>query len=328
MGLRPRTARVVKDGVEQEVSVEQLSPGDLIRVRPGERIPVDGVVERGKLRGGREHAHRRKPAGREARRLDGDGRDTQHFGQLRLPRNPGRPRHGTRPNRSPGRGGSGWKAPLQRLADTVSSYFVPGVLALSVLTFAGWLLIGPEPRLTLALQAAIAVAVIACPCALGLAALSPSWLGTGKAAENGVLVRGAEALEQARRIDTVVLDKTGTLTRGKPSVTEVIPIDGGYGLELLRYAAAAEAMSEHPLAAAILARAKQEGIEWPAGSNFLSSGGRGVEVDVDGSRILLGNRAFMTNQGSMRLKRRDRRQRRLVRARRLSTSLATVGYWE
>src|SRR5262249_19517518 len=155
----------------------------------------------------------------------------------------------------------GSKAPIQRLADTIAGVFVPAVLALAALTFVGWLIFGPDPRLSLALQAGIAVLIIACPCALGLAAPTAIMVGTGKAAENGVLIRGGEALEQARKIDTIVLDKTGTLTRGQPTVTRVVTANGVGDAELLRLAAAAEVGSEHPLGEAIVARAREQGLE-------------------------------------------------------------------
>src|SRR4029077_4495055 len=148
------------------------------------------------------------------------------------------------------------KAPIQRLADTVSGYFVPGVLIIAVVTFAGWLAFGPEPRLTFALTAAIAVLIIACPCALGLATPTAIMVGTGRAAEQGVLIRGGEALERARKITAIVLDKTGTLTRGVPRVMRVLPVDGLTDTEVLRLAAAAEVGSEHPVATAIVARAR------------------------------------------------------------------------
>jgi P-type Cu+ transporter len=293
MGLRPRSARVVRAGVDVEVPVDQLVPGDLIRVRPGERIPVDGVVEQGSssvdesmLTGESLPVEKSKDdpviggtlntSGSFVFRATRVGRDTALAQIVRLVEE-----------------AQGSKAPIQRLADTVSSYFVPAVLALAGLTFVGWLLLGPDPRLTLALQAAIAVAVIACPCALGLAAPVAIMVGTGKAAENGVLIRGAEALEQARRINTIVFDKTGTLTRGKPAVTAIAAIEGVNASAVLRLAAAAEAGSEHPLAAAILARAKADGVTWPQAASFRSSGGRGVEAEVEGERVLLGNATYM-----------------------------------
>src|SRR3712207_5426797 len=189
----------------------------------------------------------------------------------------------------------GSKAPMQKLADTISGYFVPVVLALAALTFGAWLAFGPS--LTFALTAAIAVLVIACPCALGLAAPTAIMVGTGKAAEHGILVRGGEALEQARKIDTIVLDKTGTLTRGKPAVTGVVPANGLPEQDLLRLAAAVEVGSEHPLGEAIVARARELGLELPKTEQFASITGKGIRATVDGRDLALGNRALMQQLG-------------------------------
>jgi P-type Cu+ transporter len=191
----------------------------------------------------------------------------------------------------------GSKAPMQRLADRIAERFVPAILALAALTFVGWLVLGPEPRLTLALQAAIAVLIIACPCALGLATPTAIMVGTGKAAENGVLIKGGEALEQARRIDTIVLDKTGTLTRGRPAVTGVHLANGLAEGELLRLAAAAEVGSEHPLGEAIVNRAREAGLELPRPEAFQSITGQGVQAQVEGREVVLGNRALMERFG-------------------------------
>ena len=191
----------------------------------------------------------------------------------------------------------GSKAPMQRLADRISEVFVPVVLVIAALTFLGWLFLGPEPRLTLALQAAIAVLIIACPCALGLATPTAIMVGTGKAAEYGILVRGGEALESARRINTIVLDKTGTLTRGKPAVTQVVVTNGVAEHELLRLAAAAEVGSEHPLGEAIVARARELGLELPISASFRALTGQGIQAIVGGRDVLLGNQTLMTQFG-------------------------------
>ncbi len=185
----------------------------------------------------------------------------------------------------------GSKAPIQRLADTISSYFVPAVIALTAITFVGWLVLDGD--VARAVQVAIAVLVIACPCALGLAAPVAIMVGTGKAAENGILIRGGEALEAARRIDTIVLDKTGTLTRGKPVVTRVVTANGFAERDLLTLAAAAEVGSEHPLGEAIVARARELGLSLPAVEGFQSVTGMGVQATVDGHAVILGNRAMM-----------------------------------
>jgi Cu+-exporting ATPase len=297
MGLQAKTARVIRGGVEQDIPVEQVVVGDLVRVRPGEKVPVDGVVREGQssvdesmLTG--ESMPVEKSAGEtvfgatinrtgsfvfEATKV---GRDTTLAQIVRLVEE-----------------AQGSKAPMQRLADTVSARFVPLVLVLAALTFAGWMVWGPEPRISYAIQAAIAVLVIACPCALGLAAPTAIMVGTGKAAENGILVRGGEALEQARRIDAIVLDKTGTLTRGKPAVSEIVPLDGFAPDELLRLAAAAEVGSEHPLGEAVVEAAKTRGLEIPTATAFQSITGKGVAAQVDGHDVLAGNGALMAEHG-------------------------------
>jgi Cu+-exporting ATPase len=293
MGLQAKTARVIRGGVEQDIPVEQVVAGDLVRVRPGEKIPVDGVVREGQsavdesmLTGESMPVAKRAGDtvfGATINRTGGFvfeatkvGRDTTLAQIMRLVEE-----------------AQGSKAPMQRLADAVSARFVPAVLILAALTFVGWMVLGPEPRVSLALQAAIAVLVIACPCALGLAAPTAIMVGTGKAAENGILVRGGEALEQARRIDTIVLDKTGTLTRGKPAVTETVAADGVPSDDVLRLAAALEVGSEHPLGEAIVTLARTQGLEIPAATAFASITGRGILGQVDGRDVLVGNRALL-----------------------------------
>jgi Cu+-exporting ATPase len=297
MGLQAKTARVIRGEIEQDIPVEQVVAGDLVRVRPGEKIPVDGLVREGQssvdesMLTGESMPVEKSPGETvfgatinrtgsfvfEATKV---GRDTTLAQIVRLVEE-----------------AQGSKAPMQRLADSVSARFVPLVLFLAALTFAGWMILGPEPRVSYAIQAAIAVLVIACPCALGLAAPTAIMVGTGKAAENGILVRGGEALEQARRIDAIVLDKTGTLTRGTPAVSEIVPADGFNPDELLRLAAAVEVHSEHPLGEAVVAAAKTRGLEIPAATAFQSITGRGVEAQVDGSAVLAGNRALLEERG-------------------------------
>ena len=194
----------------------------------------------------------------------------------------------------------GSKAPIQRLADRISGIFVPIVLGLGALTFALWWLLGPEPRLTLALAAFITVVVVACPCAMGLATPTAIMVGTGRGAEAGVLFRGGEALEQAHRVSLVIFDKTGTLTRGKPAVAEVIPVAGGPAptdTALLRLAAAVEAGSEHPIATAILAAARDEGLAFPGGSGFSATAGGGAAAIVGGRSVLVGSGRFLAERG-------------------------------
>ncbi len=297
VGLGARTARVLRDGVEQDVPVDAVRVGDLVRVRPGEKVPVDGIVVEGgsavdesMLTGESLPAEKRpgdevigatiNKTGSFVFRATKVGRDTALAQIVRLVEE-----------------AQGSKAPIQRLADTVSMYFVPAVLALAALTFAGWLALGPAPRLVLALTAAIAVLIIACPCSLGLATPTAIMVGTGKAAEHGILIRGGGALEQARRITAIILDKTGTLTRGAPQVTRVLPADGFSESELLRLAAAAEVGSEHPAGGAIVGRARELALRLPAAEGFASLAGRGVRARVDGHAVLLGNRALMQEQG-------------------------------
>src|SRR5215213_4977512 len=257
MGLQAKTARVIRNGVEQDIPVEQVAVGDLVRVRPGEKVPVDGVVTEGhsaldesmltgeslpveKAPGDTVIGATLNKTGSFVFQATKVGRDTTLAQIVRLVEE-----------------AQGSKAPMQRLADTISSYFVPVVLLIATLTCVGWLIFGPEPKLTFAIQTAIAVLIIACPCALGLATPTAIMVGTGKAAEYGVLIRGGEALEQARRIKVIVLDKTGTLTRGKPQVTAIVPAAGYDEATLLRFAASAEVGSEHPLGEAIVARASE-----------------------------------------------------------------------
>ena len=295
MGLQAKTARVIRDGVEQDVPIEQVVAGDLVRVRPGEKVPVDGVVTEGRsaldesMLTGESLPVEKGPGdtvigatlnktGSFVFRATKVGAETTLAQIVRLVED-----------------AQGSKAPMQRLADTISSYFVPVVLLLAGLTFGAWVIFGPS--LTFALTAAIAVLVIACPCALGLAAPTAIMVGTGKAAENGILVRGGEALEQARKINTIVLDKTGTLTRGKPAVIGIVPVNGLSECDLLRLAGAVEVGSEHPLGEAIVTRAQELGLELPKAEAFSSITGKGVQARVDGQDVVLGNRALMVQAG-------------------------------
>ncbi len=297
MGLQAKTARVIRNGIEQDIPVETVQAGDLVRVRPGEKVPVDGVMTEGhsaldesmltgeslpvdKTVGDAVIGATLNKTGSFVFRATKVGRDTALAQIVRLVED-----------------AQGSKAPMQRLADSISSVFVPVVLGLAVLTAAIWLAFGPDPRLTFMVSAVVAVLVIACPCALGLAAPTAIMVGTGKAAELGILVRGGEALEQARKIDAIVLDKTGTLTRGKPAVTAVIPANGLSETDLLRLVAAVEVGSEHPLGEAIVARARALGIDPPKAERFAAIAGQGVQADVEGRSVALGNRALMDNLG-------------------------------
>jgi Cu+-exporting ATPase len=295
IGLQAKTARVIRNGIEQDIPVEQVAVGDLVRVRPGEKVPVDGVVTEGrsaldesmltgeslpvdKEAGDTVIGATLNKTGSFVFRATKVGRDTTLAQIVRLVEQ-----------------AQGSKAPMQRMADTISSYFVPIVLVLAALTFAAWFIFGPSP--VFALTATIAVLIIACPCALGLATPTAIMVGTGKAAEYGILVRGGEALEMTRKINTIVLDKTGTLTRGKPAVTAVVPADGFPERELLRLAAAAEVGSEHPLGEAIVLRARELGIDLPPAATFRSITGKGIEADIEGRTVAIGNRALMAQTG-------------------------------
>jgi Cu+-exporting ATPase len=297
MGLQARTARVIRDGVERDIPIEQVRVGDLVRVRPGEKVPVDGVLEDGRsaldesMLTGESLPIEKGPGdqvigatlnktGTFIFKATKVGRDTALAQIVRLVEE-----------------AQGSKAPMQRLADRIAEVFVPAILILAALTFVGWMIVGPEPRFTLALQAAIAVLIIACPCALGLATPTAIMVGTGKAAEHGILIRGGEALEGARRINTIVLDKTGTLTRGKPAVTRIVTANGLSDRELLRFAAAAEVGSEHPLGEAIVARAQELGLEFPAAQHFQAFAGKGIQAQVEGREVLLGTRSLLEGYG-------------------------------
>jgi Cu+-exporting ATPase len=295
MGLQAKTARVIRDGVDLDVPIESVRVADLVRVRPGEKVPVDGIVREGRsavdesMLTGESLPVEKAPGDQvigatlnktgsfvfEATKV---GQDTTLAQIVRLVEE-----------------AQGSKAPMQRLADEISSYFVPAVLVLAALNFVGWMLL--VGNLTLALQTTIAVLIIACPCALGLATPTAIMVGTGKAAEYGILIRGGEALEQARKIDTIVLDKTGTLTRGKPQVTTVVPTAGYDEATLLRFAASAEVGSEHPLGEAIVARASELELVLPAAEAFESITGKGICARIDGHDVFLGNRALMDEAG-------------------------------
>ncbi len=290
-GLQARTARVIRDGIEQDIPIEAVQVGDHVRIRPGEKVPVDGTIIEGSsaldesmLTG--ESIPVEKTAnddvigatinktGSFVFRATKVGRDTTLSQIMRMVEE-----------------AQGSKAPMQAMVDTISSYFVPIVLVAATLGFAVWLALGPG--LIFALTVMIATLIIACPCALGLATPTAIMVGTGKAAENGILVRGGEALEMTRRIDTIVLDKTGTLTRGKPTVTEIIPANGMQESEVLTLAAAAEVGSEHPLGEAIVNRATELGLDLPSSDGFQSVTGKGIQATVDGRDLLIGNQALM-----------------------------------
>jgi len=298
LNLTPNIARRVReDGAEEDLPVAGVRPGDRIRIRPGERIPVDGLVLDGassvdeslvtgepfpveKVPGDRVTGGTLNGTGSLVMRADRVGSDTLLAQIVRMVSEAQRSR-----------------APIQRLADRVSAYFVPGVVLCAIVTFAVWALVGPEPRMAHALVAAVAVLIIACPCALGLATPMSILVGTGRGARAGVLVKNAEALEILEKVDTLVVDKTGTLTEGKPRLAEVFSLPGLDEGDLLRLVAGLEQGSEHPLAAAILAGARERGLGPGAISEFRSFTGKGVVGRVEGRQVALGNRKLLEDLG-------------------------------
>ena len=305
--LRPATATVLRPasdgyGGEAEIPVEQVVVGDLLLVRPGEHIPVDGEVTSGhsavdesmltgesmpvdKAPGDSLYGATLNGHGALYYRATRVGQETALAQIIRLVEE-----------------AQGSRAPIQRLADRISAWFVPVVVGLAAVSFLLWLLLGPAPALTLAILVFVAVLIIACPCALGLATPTAIIVGVGKGAAQGVLIRQAEALEKAHSVDTVVLDKTGTLTTGKPAVTAVFPNPSAPALpdrerDLLFLAASAEHGSEHPLAQAIVQRAQEQGVELGQADDFRAIPGRGVVASVNGASVMLGNRALMDDSG-------------------------------
>ncbi len=291
--LQPKTARVVRDGEETDVPVERVIKGDEILVRPGESVPVDGVVQSGgttvdesmltgeslpvpKGEGSAVFAATINRTGAFRFRATKIGKDTALAQIIRMVDE-----------------AQGSKAPIQQLADKVSGIFVPIVLGVAAVTFLAWFFIA---GFTHALIYAVAVLVIACPCSLGLATPTALMVGTGKGAELGVLIKGGEALQQAHRITTVVLDKTGTITQGKPTVTDVRPF-GVREEELLQIAASVEASSEHPLGAAVVDHARVQGIALASVNDVKAIPGYGVEANIEGARVLIGNRSLMDREG-------------------------------
>jgi P-type Cu+ transporter len=293
MGLQPKTARVIRDGQELDISLREVVPGDIVVVRPGEKIPVDGFVKNGhssvdesmvtgeslpveKRAGDRVIGATINKTGTfqfEATRV---GRDTVLAQIIRLVQE-----------------AQGSKPPIARLADVIASYFVPVVILIAIATFLIWFFWGPPPSLTYAFLNFVAVLIIACPCSLGLATPTSIMVGTGKGAENGILIRGAEALETAHQLNTIVLDKTGTLTKGKPSVTDIIDSGRSGKKEILMMAASAERGSEHPLGEAIVQKAKEEGLTLHDARDFQAIAGQGIEATIDFKRILFGNKKLM-----------------------------------
>ncbi|MDP3176062.1 MAG: heavy metal translocating P-type ATPase [Phenylobacterium sp.] len=298
LGLAPKTARrLTADGSDEEVGLDAIKVGDRLRLRPGERIPVDGVLTEGqaavdeslvtgepmpvdKAPGDTVVSGAMNRTGSFIMRAEKVGADTLLARIIQMVAQAQRSR-----------------APIQRVADRVAAWFVPAVIAVAVAAFAAWMAAGPEPRLSFALLAAVSVLIIACPCALGLATPLSIMVGVGRGAQAGVLIRDAEALERLQKVDTLVVDKTGTLTLGRPTLSAVRAV-GGFGEnELLRLAASLERASEHPLAHAILAAATERGLTLSEPLGFDSPVGKGVLGQVDGRRVLLGSVAFLAEQG-------------------------------
>jgi Cu+-exporting ATPase len=293
LGLAPKTARIVRNGREEDVPLESVQHGDLLRVRPGEKVPVDGVVVDGEaavdesMVTGESLPVTRRPGdevigatvavnGTVTMRAERVGRETLLAQIVKMVGEAQRTR-----------------AQIQRLADRISAYFVPAVVLCAVAAFVAWSVWGPEPRLAHGLLAAVAVLIIACPCALGLATPMAIMVGTGRGAHAGVLIRNAEALEQLARVDVLIVDKTGTLTEGRPSVTWIEPAGGFTEGDVLRFAAAVEQGSAHPLASAIVSAAQARGTPIPTVSRFMSTTGKGVSGVVEGRAVDVGRADFV-----------------------------------
>ena len=298
LGLAPKTARVIRpDGREEDVALDRVVAGDRLRVRPGEKVPVDGVVLEGtssvdeSMVTGEPIPVEKKPGDRLIgatingtggfiMRAERVGSDTLLAQIVRMVSEAQRSR-----------------APIQRLADVVASYFVPAVILAAVITFIVWAIVGPQPRMAYALVNAVAVLIIACPCALGLATPMSIMVGTGRGATAGVLIKNAEALEVLEKVDTLVVDKTGTLTEGKPRLVSVTALDGFTDAEVLRLAASLERGSEHPLAAAIVAGAEERKLTFATARDFKSMTGQGVTGRIEGRAVALGNPHMMRALG-------------------------------
>jgi len=299
LGLTPKTARRLGDGgVDEDVPLERVRPGDRLRVRPGEKVPVDGVVIEGasavdeSMVTGEPTPSAKGPGDRViGGTVNGTG------GLLMRAEQVGAATLLARIVKLVGEA-QRTRAPIQRLADVVSGYFVPGVVLVAAVTALAWATFGPEPRLAFALANAVAVLIIACPCALGLATPMSIMVGTGRGASAGILIKNAEALEVLERVDTVVCDKTGTLTEGKPRVVSVVAAPGIEDGELLRMAASLERGSEHPLASAVVAAAEARGVVLAEARDFRSVTGQGVAGTLDGRAVAVGTRAFLAGLGA------------------------------
>ena len=298
LDLAPKTARLVDvNGADSEVALESVNVGDKLRVRPGDKVPVDGVIIEGRSSldkslvtgesmpvtkevGAKVIAGTLNQSGGFVMRAEKVGRDTLLSQIVQMVAQAQRSR-----------------APIQRLADQVAGWFVPAVIVVAVVAFGAWALFGPEPRLAFGLVAAVSVLIIACPCALGLATPMSIMVGVGRGAQMGVLIKNSEALERMEKVDTLVVDKTGTLTEGKPKVVSIVPADGFDEAEILKLAASVERASEHPLADAVVRAANERGLELANVEEFDSPTGKGVTGKVNGKTILLGNADFFRSAG-------------------------------
>lgn len=293
IGLQAKTARVIRGGREMDVRTEDVLKNDIVIVRPGEKVPVDGVVVEGyssvdesmisgeslpveKEEGDEVIGATMNKTGAFKFRATRVGKDSTLAQIIKMVEE-----------------AQGSKPPIARLVDVIASWFVPIVIGIAVITFLVWYFFGPEPAFTYALLNFIAVLIIACPCAMGLATPTSIMVGTGKGAENGILVRGGESLETAHRIDSIILDKTGTLTKGEPAVTDIIPASGFTTEEILLYSASCEKGSEHPLGEAIVKKAEAHGIQVKTAKGFQALPGHGVSANVDGKEVILGNLKLM-----------------------------------
>ena len=294
----PVATRINADGSEEEIALDEVQSGDKLRVRPGEKVPVDGTIAKGastidqamitgepipvqKAEGDTVTGGTVNQTGSFVMTAERVGKDTLLAKIVQMVADAQRSR-----------------APIQKLADTVAGYFVPTVVLVALITFVVWAIWGPEPALAYGLVNAVAVLIIACPCALGLATPMAIMVGTGKGAQNGILIKNAEALETFEKIDTIVVDKTGTLTEGKPKLVSVEPESGFEADELLALVAAIEVASEHPLAAAIVAGARDKGLQFEGASDFQSVTGEGVEATVRNKRVAIGNEKMMERLGA------------------------------
>ncbi|MDP3880544.1 MAG: heavy metal translocating P-type ATPase, partial [Dehalococcoidales bacterium] len=297
IGMQAKTARVVRDGKEEDIPIEQVQLGDIVVVRPGEKVPVDGEITEGrstldesmvtgeslpvtKSEGDTVIGATINQTGAFRFKATKVGKDTMLAQIIQLVEQ-----------------AQGSKAPIQRLADLAASRFVPGVIFIAIATFVIWFNFGPTPAFIFALINAVAVLIIACPCALGLATPLSIMVGTGKGAQNGILIRSAEALEIAHKLNSLVLDKTGTITKGEPALTDVVPADKMDADELLRLVASAERSSEHPLGQAIIRGAEAKGLKLTEPKDFQSVTGKGIKVTVDGHKLLVGNRRLLDDAG-------------------------------